>query len=177
MKTKQYNALFRELAEKHPDLRHSETNMRFVRMTLSSDPVQRVLDLTEFNNSIKHKIKPGFFLVLQNYEVSYNDNGGDRTSKQYYGGFLILRNVDPNDAEAQEDAYDTSERIGEEIMAAAMHRLNNLDGVPLKRISAADVTNDHVAKVAMQYYGTRFDFSFTVAANRALKFNPDLFNG
>ncbi|KAA3439569.1 hypothetical protein [Rufibacter hautae] len=176
MRTKEYNALFRELAEQHVDLLHSEKNMRFVRMTLSSDPMQRVLDLTEFNNSIKHKIKDGFFMVLQNYEAGFSDNGGDRTSKVFYGAFLILRNVDPNNVDAQEQAYDETERIGEEIMAAAIERINNYGGVPLTRISPSNVSSDQVAKVALQYFGTRFDFSFTMAS-KALKYNKEKFNG
>ncbi|MFC6999597.1 hypothetical protein [Rufibacter roseus] len=177
MRTKEYNALFRQLATEHVDLAHSATNLRFVRMVLSSDPVQRVLDLGEFNASIKHKVKKGYFMVLQNYEAGYTDNGGDNTGKRLYGAFLILRNADTNDFEDQEDAYEESERIGEEIMAMAMHRINNAGGRPLKRMSANDITNDQVAKIATQYYGTRFDFSFTLGANKVLRPNAEKFNG
>ncbi|QHL87402.1 hypothetical protein GU926_08125 [Nibribacter ruber] len=169
MRTIEYNALFRELAEQHPQLMHSEgnpdpkqNNIRFLRMTLSSDPVQRVLDLKEFYDKLKNKVKSGYFMVLQNYEAGYGDNGGGHITKELFGGFLILSICDVNDPDAQELVYDQSELIGEEVMAEAMFKINNLGDRPATRITANDITNDKVAQVALQYYGTRFDFTFRV---------------
>lgn len=177
MRTKEYNALFRSLAEKHKEIMHSSENLRFVRMTLSSDPIQRVLDMKEFTTSIKNRIKDGYFLVLQNYEAGYGENNGDHTVKKLFGAFLVLRKADVNNPDDQEDAYSESERIGEEIMGGAIHLINNFGDKPGTRIGPKDVTSDQVAQIALQYYGTRFDFSFSLPANKTLKFKPEVFNG
>jgi hypothetical protein len=177
MRNTEYNQLFREQARCHVDIQHSPQECRFLRMTLSTDPVAQHLDLQEFNNSLKSrlKLKPGrFALVLQSYEADYTDNGGDHRTKQFIGAIIILGQVKPGDYDEQEAVQDKTEEIGEDIMGHVLHLFDN-SFMPHRVMTANDIQAAKVGPVGDNFFGTRFDFSFSEPAGQALIFKPSKF--
>ena len=53
MRHSEYTQFFRQLAEQHVAIQHSENECRFLRMILSSDPLQRVMDAREFYDGLR----------------------------------------------------------------------------------------------------------------------------
>lgn len=177
MRNTEYNQLFREQARRHVDIQHTAKECRFLRMTLSTDPVARILDLREFYDSLKSKLKlkPGkFAMLLQSYEADYGDNGGDHRTKHFIGAIIILGKVKPGDYDEQETVQDKTEEIGEDIMGYVLH-LFNTSFMPHRVMTANDLQSAKVGPVGDNFYGTRFDFTFSEPAGQALYYKPEKF--
>jgi hypothetical protein len=173
MRHLQYTELFRELARRHKEIQHTNAACHFLRIHLSGDFVQAQLDLREFYASLRSKIKSGVVMVLQSYDASYGENLDDYQRKFYTAGLIILDKVANADMDKLDEVYDRTERIGEEVMAAAMLQISAA-GTGY-RLYAKDITAEKVGPLGDQFHGTRFDFRFTGPAGSGLVFNPDKF--
>lgn len=171
-----YTQLFRDLATRHLGIRHGQDGgTRFVRLLISSDPIQRQLDLSEFQTGLRNRIKLAgglACLVLENYEVDYLDRDGDYTGRVHRGAFLVLKLTQENDYDGRDQAVDDCERMGEEVMGAAIAHIRGLG----LRITPADVLSECVGPVGDNFYGCRFSFSYMSHATQDMTFNPDKFS-
>ncbi|MDX5510636.1 MAG: hypothetical protein LPK01_00320 [Hymenobacteraceae bacterium] len=176
MRNKEYNALFRDMARRHIDIQHTEKECRFLRMTLSSDPVARMLDLREFYDALAGKLKLNgkCAMVLQSYEADYNDNEGDHYTKEFIGGMIILGKVKQGDYDQQEEVQDKTEEIGEDILGMVLEQFG-ASYSPHRHMTASDISSQKVGPVGDNFYGTRFDFSFSEPAGQALIAKPEKF--
>ncbi|WP_187261330.1 hypothetical protein [Pontibacter beigongshangensis] len=175
MRHSEYTDFFRQLASQHVDIRHSEEECHFVRLILSSDPLQRIMDAREFYDSLRDRIGPDFSMILISYEADYADNGGDQRIKEYHGSFIILHPVTPGHFDELEQVLDRTEEIGEEIMGAALVRINKDFTLPKKHMTVNGITNERIGPVGEDFHGTKFNFFFTRGANPALHYKQDKF--
>jgi hypothetical protein len=170
-----YTELFRDLAKRHVDIRHEQGGgTRFVRIIISSDPVQRQLDLSEFQAGLKNRIKltgGQACLVLENYETDFIDRDGDYTGRVQRGAFLVLKLTKQNDYDDRDEAIEACETICEEIMGAVIQHIRGLGN----RITTADLLGEAVGPVGDNFYGCRFSFSFMSHATEDLFFKPEKF--
>ncbi|WP_210519889.1 hypothetical protein [Hymenobacter terricola] len=177
MRHLEYTQLFRDLATRHVDIRHGQDGgTRFLRILLSSDPIQRQLDLSEFQNGLKNRIKLAgglACLVLENYEADYTDNDGDYYARIHRGAFLVLKLTKTDDFDGRDQAIDDCERIGEDLLGAFIRALRGRE-VPL-RITANDIMGECVGPVGDNFYGCRYSFTYASPATEDLTFNPDKF--
>ncbi|WP_266206236.1 hypothetical protein [Pontibacter kalidii] len=176
MRHSEYTTFFRQLASEHIDIRNSEDECRFVRLILSSDPLQRIMDAREFYDSLRSRLAEGYAMILISYEADYSDNNGDQKLKEYHGSFIILHPVPEGDHDALEAVLDKTEEIGEEIMGATLERINKDYTPPKKHMTVNGVTNERIGPVGEIYHGTKFNFFFTQGANKALYYKRDKFS-
>ena len=106
MRHLKYAQLFRDLATRHVDIRYGQDGgTRFLRILISSDPIQRQLDLSEFQSGLKSRIKLAgglACLVLENYEADYTDNDGDYYARLHRGAFLVLKATKQDDYDGRD---------------------------------------------------------------------------
>lgn len=169
MRHSQYTQFFRQLAEQHVAIRHSKDECRFVRMILSSDPLQRIMDAREFYDGLRSKVADGYIMILESYEADYSDNSGDQKLKEFHGAFFILHHVQPGDFDGLEEVLDATEEIGEDIMGTTLERINKDFSLPKKQMKVNGIMNERIGPVGDTYHGTKFSFSFTQGANPALR--------
>ena len=170
-----YTALFQRWAARHVDIRYTKENGRFLRILVSADPIAKQLDLTDFNNALKSKLKakPGeAFLVLQNYQADYDDNGGDHRQRLLNGAFYILRGEKVGDVEARDRAIDACEQIAEDILAGVADELNGAYNV---RLDLRDAFAEHIGPIGNNHVGVRMNFVLRAAATQDLTYNPAKF--
>ncbi|HEX8506338.1 MAG TPA: hypothetical protein VF630_13300 [Hymenobacter sp.] len=170
-----YTALFQDWAARHLDIQHTAANSRFLEISISADPIGRQLDLTDFYNALKSKLKAKAgqaFMVLQNYQVDYDDNGGDHRQRLLNGAFYILRREAPGDVQARKAAIDACEQIAEDILAGVEQQLNATYEV---RLNLSDAFAEHIGPIGDGHVGVRMNFSLRAAATEELTFNPDKF--
>lgn len=176
MRHLEYTTLFRELATRHRDIQHRADQVRFVRLILSSDPIQKVMDFQEFYDGLRNKInlKSGqACLVLENYQADYTDNEGDFFGKVHHAAFLVLKLVPTGDYDRRDQVIDECEGIGEELLGAAIARLRAMER-PI-RISPGDILQEAVGPIGDHFYGARFNFSFRSAATGELTYDATKF--
>ena len=176
MRHLEYTTLFRDLARRHRLIQHRPDQVRFVRLILSADPVQKVMDFQEFYDGLKNKINltgGQACLVLENYQADYTDNEGDFFGKVHHAAFLVLQSVPLGDYDRRDQVIDACEAMGEELMGAAIALLRARER-PI-RISPGDVLQEAVGPVGDHFYGARFNFSFRSAATGELTYDPTKF--
>ena len=170
-----YTALFQDWAARHVDIQYTAANGRFLRILISADPIAKQFDLQEFHNALRSKLKAKegqAFLVLQNYQVDYDDNGGDHRSRLLHGAFYVLRKEAPGNVEARDAAIDACEQIAEDILAGVEQQLNATYEV---RLNLSDAFAEHIGPIGDGHVGVRMNFSLRAAATEELIFNPDKF--
>jgi len=174
MRHKQYTVMCRQLAQRHKEIQHSPEQCRFVRILISSDPIQKQLDLSEFYTSLRTKLdmREGMAaMVLENYQADYSDNDGDFYAKFHHSAFLVLKRIDVNDYDGRDDALDDCERIGEELMGALIERLQSAG----LHITPDDVMQEAIGPIGDVLVGARFHYVFRSTATQALTYQPTKF--
>jgi hypothetical protein len=174
MRHSHYTAIGRGLATRHLAIQHSPEQLRFLRILISSDPIQKQLDLSEFYNSLRSRLDlsdGGAAMILENYQADYDDQRGDFYAKYHHAAFIVLKSIDASDYDQRDLAIDATERIGEELMGAFIYELQERGLV----ITPADVMQEAVGPIAGSFVGTRFNFMFRSAATQALTYQPDAF--
>ena len=173
-------ALVRQLVTRHKAIRHREVDgqRRFVRAAISFDLVQAQVDLQELDNMLRNQLAPtGPYVCLLSYEAQYADNGSDQHTKTCHGGLLVLDRPTPQDADSLDAVYSATEALGEQLQATLLRDFSTTaarrEG---RRFSANDLDSDRVARIGDGLAGTRFVFSFTVAANAALTHDENLYD-
>lgn len=175
MRLNTYNELLSDLARRHKAIAHTPQNGRFMRIFISEDPVQKQLDLMEFQRSLRSKLKAPEgqpFLVAQNYQVDYGDNNGDYLSRELQGAYLVLQRVKLDDYEARDAAVANCEKIAEQLFAALMHELRENHDTYL---TVADAWLGHVGPLEDSSIGVRMNFSFRDPATEELTYDDTLF--
>jgi hypothetical protein len=170
-----YTDLFRSLARRHKAIAATPANGRFMRIFISADPIQKQIDLSEWYNALRTKLQAPIgqaYFVLENYQVDYDDNGGDYFSRKVAGAFLVLRKVKTDDYDARDVAVDACERIAEQLLAAAVPLLREQQRVD---ISVGDAWAEHVGPLADGFVGVRLNLSWQEPATEELTYTPDAF--
>lgn len=176
MRLQAYTDLFQDLAARNLAIQYTAANQRFMRITVSADPIARQLDLTDFYTKLKSKLKAlkgQPFLVLQNYQLDYGDNGGDHFTRAPHGAYYVLQAITPGNAEERDAAIDACEGVAEDLLAAAIHQLRAAYRV---RISLNDCFAEHIGPIGDFYVGVRMNFSWNETATRELTYDPTKFS-
>jgi hypothetical protein len=175
MRLQAYTDLFQDLAARHRAIQYTAANQRFMRLTVSADPIARQLDLTDFYTKLKSKLKAlkgQPFLVLQNYQLDYADNNGEHFTREPHGAFYVLQTSTPGHAEERDAVTDACEGVAEDILAAVIHQLRATYRV---RISLNDCFAEHIGPVGDHYVGVRMNFTWSETATRDLTYDPTKF--
>jgi hypothetical protein len=174
MRHHHYTQMGRELARRHVDIQHTPEQCRFLRLLISSDPIQKQLDLSEFYSSLRNKLDLSdnkAAMVLENYQADYSDNEGDFYAKYHHSAFLVLKLVGTDDYDGRDNILDECERIGEELMGALLAQLTTAG----LRITPDDVMQEAIGPIGDGLVGCRFNYVFRSAATQALTYKPSQF--
>ncbi|SHL25951.1 hypothetical protein [Hymenobacter psychrotolerans] len=174
MRHQQYTNMGRELARRHVAIQHSPEQCRFLRILISSDPIQKQLDLNEFYTSLRNKLdlrEGKAALILENYQADYGDNDGDFYAKYHHSSFLVLKLTEAGDFDGRDAVIDECEEIGEDLMGAIIAQLREAG----LQISPDDVLQEAVGPIAQVMVGCRFNYVFRSAATQALTYKPSKF--
>ena len=171
-----YTQLFRAAAGAHVAIRATAENGRFLRVLIASDPIAKQLDLASFYDVLRSKLKakPGqAFLVLQNYDLDYEDNNGENLRRAPQGAYYVLQKVAPGDYESRDAAIDACEEIAEDLLAYVVyhHRQNYKIQMSVRNCFA-----EHVGPIGDQHVGVRMNFTWSEAATEDLTYNPAKFS-
>lgn len=114
---KSYVKVFRNLAKYHKKIKHSDLEVHFARMNLSAHPVLAREDIKEFLQAMKNKLHfPALLLNTYTGKPDSNDSH-DAKRKVIQGEFFILDRYHKDNYDMQEDVFDETEKIGEDIIS------------------------------------------------------------
>ena len=170
-----YTQLFRDAAKAHVAIQWTPENKRFLRVLIAADPIAKQLDLNNFYEALKSRLKAKVgepFLVLQNYDLDYEDNGGEHLSRAPQGAFYVLQQVPVGDYDARDAAIDACEEIAEDILAYVVHHHRQNYRI---RMSVAQAFAEHVGPIGSNHYGVRMNFRWSETATQDLTYNPAKF--
>ncbi|MGJ3236406.1 hypothetical protein [Marivirga sp.] len=171
-----YTTAFRNLAIAHKDILHDPNSDKtnFARIVLNRDPyLNSHAEIREFLTAIESTLATPFML-LQSYVVDYVAKNRDNKRKVMQGAFIILDKVEEDNFNNQEEVFDKTERIGEELLGwLDNYYLENMgDGI----LEHSANENEKIGKILDGYYGTRFHVAINISAESKLAFKPDQFN-
>ncbi|NCB08613.1 MAG: hypothetical protein EOM73_10655 [Bacteroidia bacterium] len=135
---------FRQLAEQHVAIRHSNTEKHFFR-----------LELDELHTGLNKACYP--VLILEGYQFNLGDANSDNPTKRRQSAFILASHVkDPGNFDAIHQVWDTLEEIGDDILARIKHD-KRLPDNPVRHfdLSSVEVT---LMKTDGNLYGMRFTF-------------------
>jgi hypothetical protein len=177
MRNAAYEALFYRLAQTHKLIRHRDDAPRFARIIVSVDPLQKLADLAEMQETLLGRyLKAGAgeqVLILESLQTGYQDNKGDNYQRHRRGAFFVLEK--PDNKKLAWASLDRTEQTGEELFAAVLHQFAD---DPRVRFPVGSLQSDAVGPVGSEgtWYGMRFDFEFFSPATAALAYNPAAFS-
>ena len=171
-----YTTAFRNLAIAHKEILHQPDSheTHFARIVLNRDPyLNSHAEIREFLTALESKLATPFML-LQSYVVDYVGKNKDNKRKVIQGAFIILDKVEEDNFEQQEQIFDKTERIGEEILGWMdnHYRENPTHGI----LEHSANENEKIAKILDGYYGTRFHIAINISAESNLAFKASQFN-
>jgi len=175
MRLDTYHQLLRELARRHKAIGATPQNGRFMQIFISADPVQKQIDLMQFQNSLRSALQAPAgqpFLVAENYQVDYGDNQGDYFSRELRGAYLVLQRAELTDYAARDAAVAACEAIAEQVLAALVAQLRDEHRA---RISVADAWLEHIGPLSDTSVGVRLNFSWSEPATEDLVYDPSHF--
>ena len=171
-----YNALFRDLAARHKAVLATPDNGRFLRVLISTDFVQKQLDLSEFYSKLKSGLKARGnqpFLVVENYQTDYIDQEADYYRRQVHAAYLVLQYVRLDDYDGRDEAISACEQIAEELLGALAYRLRDEHQAYL---TLADAWSEHVGPVGEGHVGVRVNLTWKEPATEELLYDETKFN-
>ena len=175
MRLDTYHGLLSELARRHKAIAATPENGRFSRIFISVDPVQKQIDLLNFQNGSRSGLKAPQgqpYLVAENYQVDYGDNQGDYFSREFRAAYLVLTRVDQHNYAARDQAVAACELIGEQLLAALVAQLREDHAAD---ISVRNAWLEHVGPLSDTSVGVRVGFTWSEPAGEDLVYNPELF--
>ncbi len=176
MRLDTYNHLLSELARRHKAIAATPQNGRFLRIFISADPVQKQLDLMQFQNSLRSALNAPAgqpFLVAENYQVDYHDNQGDYFSREFRGAYLVLQRVaNSNDYPARDAAVANCEAIAEQLLGALVGELREEHAAD---ISVRDAWLEHIGPLTDLSVGVRLNFTWREPASQDVVYDDTLF--
>lgn len=159
-----YKAFFKELAEKHQSIRHledpSRNNFTVVSLDslikgLSDADLRAFLDKTRSGSKAKQTIEGSNCAMILFQKGGEKDNAMIKVNMGLqFASYLILTKPKDKTEQFIDEAYNTANRVGEDIMSAVLHffKLNYLKGKIL-------TTEDEAARVN-DYVGWRWSFTY-----------------
>ncbi len=175
MRLNTYNKLLREWARRHKAIAATPKNGRFMRIFISADPVQKQLDLMEWQRSLRSRLdaKEGQpYLVAQNYQVDYGDNNGDYLSRDLTGAFMVLQRAKKDDYDARDEAVAQCEDIAEQVFAGLVMQLREEHSCYL---TEGEAWLDHIGPLEDLSVGVRLNFTFRDGATEQLTYQAEHF--
>ena len=147
MNLSDYHALFRDLAARNKAILATPDNGRFMRVLISTDFVQKQLDLSEFYNQLRSGLKARAgqpFLVVENYQTNYLAQDADYYRRQKDAAYLVLQYVKLDDYDARDAAISQCEQVAEDLLGALYERLVEQGAY----LTLADAWSEHVGPIA-----------------------------
>jgi len=175
MRLTTYNQLLSELARRHKAIAATPENGRFLRIFISADPVQKQVDLMQFQSSMRSALKAPAgqpFLVAENYQVDYGDNQGDYFSREFRGAYLVLQRAELNNYAARDEAIAHCETIAEQLLGALVVQLREEHAAD---ISVRDAWLEHIGPLSDLSVGVRLSFTWSEPAGDELVFDENHF--
>ncbi len=175
MRLDTYNQLLGNLARRHKKIAATAQNGRFMRIFISTDPVQKQLDLMDFYKSLRSALKAPVgqpFLIAENYQVDYGDNQGDYFSREFRAAYLVLERVDVDNYAARDAAVAHCETIAEQLLGALVAQLRAEHAAD---ISVRDAWLEHIGPLSDKSVGVRLNFTWREPAAEDLVYNKDHF--
>ena len=175
MRLDTYHKLLSELARRHKAIAATPENGRFSRIFISADPVQKQIDLLNFQNGSRSSLKAPAgqpYLVAENYQVDYSDNDGDYFGRELRGAYLVLQRADIQNYPARDAAVANCETVAEQLLAALVEQLREQHEA---RISVRDAWLEHIGPLSDTSVGVRLNFSWSEPANEELVYDDTLF--
>ena len=149
---------FRNLAMKHTQIRHSDSEKHFYRF-----------EVDEVLSGINGIIYPA--MIMEGYRFSFTDQKSDNPVKKREGAFILIDHVsDPGDYEKIHQVWDTMEEIGDDILAKIKADKRDPSS-PVRDFDIESVSGQLVATEMGNHYGIRY--TFTVDCRFSWDVNPD----
>lgn len=175
MRLDTYHQLLSELARRHKAIGATPENGRFLRIFISADPVQKQIDLIQFQSATRSELKAPAgqaYLVAENYQVDYGDNQGDYFSRELRGAYLVLQRADRNNYALRDAAVATCEQIAEQLLAALVEQLREAHAAD---VSVRDAWLEHIGPLADNSVGVRMNFTWSEPATEDLVYDETHF--
>lgn len=172
-----YNALFRDLAARHKRILATPKNGRFLRILISTDFVQKQLDLSEFYSKLTSGLEARAgqpFLVVENYQTSYIDEQADYYRRKVEAAYLVLQHVALDDYDGRDQAISDCEEIAEQLLGAVVNTL--LSPPHNAYLTLADAWSEHMGPVADGHVGVRVNLTWKEPATEEISYDPTQFN-
>ena len=145
---------FRTLAEKHVEIRHSETSKHFYRFEL--DEV-----LSGMCSNIKYPA-----LILEGYDFNYMENNSDNIRKKRSGAFILMGKVkDLKNFDEIHTLWDQYEEIGEDILIKMKQDKESGLHPVLRDFSISDCSGIPISLAQYGQHGMRFSFNLDSAVS------------
>jgi hypothetical protein len=166
MKPSVYKAYFKDIAENHKSILHSDdNNKRFAGMNIEEvlTGLRSDLDTT------------GYCLILENFEGRLADNRSDNILNYKSCAFWVIKNAPSNDYATEEEVIDGCYDIAFDIISKI-----NSDKIPVprntmvKHFDPSTVTYNRIVNVFDSCHGYRV--SFELHNHQSLKFEPSKWN-
>ncbi|MGI4760597.1 MAG: hypothetical protein ACRYF0_07825 [Janthinobacterium lividum] len=175
MRLDTYHHLLSELGRRHKAITASPENGRFLRIFISADPVQKQIDLINFQGATRSELKAPAgqaYLVAENYQVDYGDNQGDYLSREFRGAYLVLQRADRNNYAQRDAAVAKCETVAEQLLAALVEQLREEHDA---LISVRDAWLEHLGPLADTSVGVRMNFTWSESAGEDLVYDETHF--
>ncbi len=173
MRHSEFTEMMRDIARRHVDLKHSANEMHFARIVLNQDPfLPSQTQITEFLNAIRSQMRMPFMLSVA-YVANFSDPR-DHLRKHLNSAIIILDKVTGDDPEEQEEVYDRTEQLCEEIMGFLKQYFdsNEEDGF----FETNEMEGEKVANVCNEFFGTKYNFQIHFGYEDGIRFKPAKFN-
>lgn len=152
---------FEDLARRHKDISHTDTEKHFFRMEL--DEVLAGINRTD----VKYPL-----LILEGYSYNFSDNKSDNLLKNRSGAFMLIDHVgDRSDTEAIHAVWDHMEEIGDELLVRMKTDRHNPLAHVVRDFQFTSTEATLIANEIDNNYGIRFTYVLT--SPRSNDVDPD----
>jgi len=170
-----YSDLVRDLATRHKEILHTPAKPRYLKITVSADPMQKLARLASFYEKARSLPGDAFFVVLLSYDTLHEDTGSDQVLAHRRGGFMVMHKA-ANTDEGRDQVLSDTERIGYELMAGVCDFFRGPAGRRAGRmLQRTGLAAEAVGALGDNFYGTRFEFDFTESATKLLTYDATKF--
>jgi hypothetical protein len=161
MRHTEYVNLFRTMAAEHKKiLHHPDTNPAFFRIIDSADnPLVAKIYLEEFITA-QRNIDADRIVILANYSTFYQGETGNWPKKNMSGALFILKRCANDEFDAQSNALDETEEIGEQMLSRLETTLTGDDECSLFR-QPDGIGAEKMGPAGNDWYGSAFYFTIT----------------
>lgn len=170
-----YTKFFKDMATYHKKLMHSDNAVHFARLNLSAHPMLAREDIKEFLKAMKNKLQfPALLLNTFSTAASAADSE-DAKRNMIRGEFFIFDRVRKDDFDHQDEVFDLTEEIGQDIInfLGEFYSENEEQGFFIwSEESTEKISNLEFDNLA----GTKFYFTIDVPNEVKFQLNEDAFD-